>query len=103
MIKKSNVISLSEKSNGTYSGMPVATEEQLEKLRHHIKVVLKQIGEEMISGNVSNEPIKRKKSTGCDYCEYKMICQFDKKLGNEFKVLTELKDEEVWNKIEREV
>ena len=38
----------------------------------------------------------------CKYCEYKTICQFDRKLGNQFKMLEELKDEEVWKRIERE-
>ena len=102
MIKESNVLNLSVKSDGTYTKMPTASEEQLDKLRHHIRNVLKQIGEEMINGNIKNEPIKRKNSTGCDYCEYKTICQFDRKLGNQFKMLEELKDEEVWKRIERE-
>lgn len=102
MIKESNVLNLSVKSDGTYTKMPTASEEQLDKLRHHIRNVLKQIGEEMINGNIKNEPIRRKNSTGCDYCEYKTICQFDRKLGNQFKMLEELKDEEVWKRIERE-
>lgn len=102
MMKESNVLNLSMKNDGTYTKMPTATEEQLDKLRHHIRSVLKQIGEEMINGNIKNEPIKRKNSTGCDYCEYKTICQFDRKLGNQFKMLEELKDEEVWNRIEKE-
>lgn len=103
MVKESSVLNLSVKKDGTYTKMPTATEEQLENLRHHIRNVLKQIGEELICGNIKNEPIKRKNSTGCDYCEYKVICQFDRKLGNKFKVLEELNDEEVWQLIGREV
>lgn len=102
MQKESEVLNLSVKKDGSYGKMPTATAEQLEQLRSHIRHALKQIGEEMINGNVKNEPVKRKNKTPCDYCEYKLICQFDRKLGNCFKNLQELTDEEVWSKIPKE-
>lgn len=99
MQKESDVLNLSIKNDGSYSKMPTATEDQIANLRKYIRFVLKQIGEEIINGNIKNEPAKRKNKTPCDYCEYKLICQFDKKLGNSFKTLKELSDEEVYERI----
>ena len=103
MIKDSNVINLSIKKDGSYSKMPTATEEQLKKLGMHIRNVLKQLAEEMISGNIQNKPVKRKNKIPCDFCEYRLICQFDKKLGNQFKVLKELSDDDVWANIDKKI
>ena len=101
MITESRTLQLSQKKDGTYTKMPVATKEQIEDLRNHIRSILKNIGEEIMNGNVKNEPIKNKKKTPCSYCEYRAICQFDKQLGNRFKVIDELKEEEVWEKCKR--
>lgn len=103
MDKESNVIQLAVKKDGGYSKMPVATEEQFHALQLHIQNVLKEIGMEIMNGNVKNEPIKRKKATACTYCDYRLICQFDRKLGNCFRVLDELSDEEAMKKIVNEV
>ncbi len=102
MVKESKVIQLAVKKDGDYTKMPVVTVEQFNDLQQHIKNVLKEIGEEIISGNVKNEPIKKKKSTACDYCDYKLVCQFDRKLGNHFRILEELSDEEVLKRVNSE-
>lgn len=98
MATESKTLQLSQKKDGTYVKMPVATKEQIEDLRNHIRRILKNIGDEILNGNVRNEPIKNKKKSPCSYCEYKTICQFDKQLGNKFKIINELKDEEVWER-----
>lgn len=99
MTNESSVINLSVKKDGSYSKMPVSTEEQFDKLRGHIRNVLKQFGDEILQGTIKNEPIKRRDMTACDYCKYKVVCQFDKKLCNKEKRLKELTDDDVWNKI----
>ena len=96
---ESNVINLAVKKDGKYTKMPTADEEQFNKLRSYIINVLGQIGDEILSGNIKNEPVKIKEYKPCNYCEYKTICQFDKKLGNSFKNIKELSDDEVWEKI----
>lgn len=103
MTTESNIINLKVKKDGSYSNMPTVTGEEFEKLREHIRKTLADIGNEIMSGNIKNEPLKRKGvTTACDYCEYKLICQFDKDLGNKFRYINELKDNEVLSKLKEE-
>lgn len=102
MTTESNIINLKVKKDGSYTNMPTVTGEEFENLRGHIRKTLADIGNEIMSGNIKNEPLKRKGvATACDYCEYKLICQFDKDLGNKFKYINELKDNEVLEKIKK--
>lgn len=100
---ESNVINLKVKKGDGYSNMPTVTEEEFEKLRKHIRKTLHDIGDEIMSGNIKNEPLKRKgATTPCAYCEYRLICQFDKDLGNKYRYVNELKDDEVLSRISNE-
>ena len=49
--------------------------------------------------NIKNEPVKKKTHTPCEFCNYKLICRFDKELGNKFRIINELKNDEVFSKI----
>mgnify|MGYP003552682431 CR=1 FL=1 len=63
------------------------------------KKKLKKFAEQRTHGNLKNEPIKNKGKSPCTYCDYKTICNFDKELGNRFKYINELKNEEVFEQI----
>ncbi|MHB1392764.1 MAG: PD-(D/E)XK nuclease family protein, partial [Clostridia bacterium] len=74
-----------------------ATAEQFELLKRHVRKLLNNIGEEMLKGNISISPYRRKRMTACAYCGYVSICQFDTTLtGNSYRNLQEKKDDEVW-------
>ena len=48
--------------------------------------------EEIIHGKISVEPYQLKGKTGCDYCPYQDICQFDKRLpGKNYVYLKQIK------------
>ena len=103
MKSESSVLDLSIKKDGTYtSKVPTASKEQFQDLINHMKKILKKIGEEIQSGNIKNEPIKKRAQTPCEYCNYKLICRFDKELGNHFRKINELKNEEVFQSISKE-
>ena len=90
------VLNLKQTKEGKYTGMPVVSKEDFDRLTNHINTTLKKIGDEIVSGNVKNEPIYRKSARiPCEYCDYKMTCQFDRKLGNKYRVVKNLKDDEV--------
>ena len=100
MIKESSVLDLSIKKDGSYtSKVPAATKEQFTDLRNHMRKILKQMGDEILSGNIKNEPIKKKSKTPCEFCDYKLICRFDKELGNKFRIIDELKNDQVFEQI----
>lgn len=99
MVEESKNLNLKVK-NEKYTGKTYAVaEEEFEKLRYHVRKTLHQICEEITKGNIKNEPTKCKGKTPCEYCDYKVICRFDRNLGNEFKYLKEMKKEEIWEQI----
>jgi len=74
-----------------------ATAEQFEIMKRHVKKLLNSIGEEMLKGNISISPYRRKRITACAYCGYISICQFDTRLSkNNYRNLHDRKDSEVW-------
>lgn len=74
-----------------------ATVEQFEALRKYTRKLLLGIGEEMMKGDFSINPYKKKNITSCSYCDYAAICQFDPLLkGNEYRVINDKEDSEVW-------
>ena len=46
--------------------------------------LLEQISESILTGNINIKPYCsiKKKSTPCEYCSYKSICNFDSKMAN---------------------
>lgn len=89
---------LSKKSNAI-------TKSQFENLQRYMNKLLKQISEEILTGNINIKPYYKIKQgkTPCEYCKYKSICNFNtdicKKeynyIGNEEKeyILDKIKEE----------
>lgn len=99
MTTESSVLDLSIKKDGSYTAkVPAASKEQFQDLMNHMKSILKKMGDEILSGNIKNEPVKKKGQTPCEYCDYKLICRFDKELGNEYRMIHDLKNDEVFEK-----
>lgn len=87
---------LSKKSNAV-------TKEQFEDLQKYTTKIIKEISEEILSGDISLKPYynTKTKKTPCDYCEYKSICQFDVgQNGNNYNYISKMEKEEVLKKIE---
>ena len=82
----------------------IATKEQFEKLQKYAKKIIKDISNDILSGNIELKPYYkvRNKTTPCEYCEYKAICQFNKGFcGNNYNYIYNLNKNEVFNIIER--
>lgn len=76
------------------------TMEEFNDLMLHVKNIIKEISKEMMKGYIKIEPCKSRQRTSCIYCSYQAICQFDSTLeGNKYKVLQNLKAEEVLERI----
>lgn len=78
-------------------------EEGLKLMMNHGRKKVKELSEELISGNVSKKPYMLKENgikTGCDYCDYRQVCLFDESLSwCRPKRLKNLSDDEVFGKI----
>jgi len=80
-----------------------ATLEQFWLLRKYVRSILARMGGEILNGEVSIQPYKKKNVTACEYCRYLSICQFDTRIsGNRYRLLRDLKDDEVWELIRDE-
>jgi ATP-dependent helicase/nuclease subunit B len=81
-----------------------ATLEQFEILRKYVRKIVVDLCEDMLKGNISIEPYKKKKNTPCSYCKFAAICQFDTSISdNKYKYLNDKKNEEVWELMKKEV
>jgi len=71
-------------------------------LQNKIEKVIKQISEEIMSGEIAQKPIylHKNKRTACEFCSYKAICGFDSKLcSNQYNYVPNLKKEEILSKL----
>jgi len=75
----SDIIPVSLKQDGTISESKssIMKEKEFEELQKRVSETIKQIGKEILSGNIDIKPYNYKNQTGCDYCEYKSICMFN--------------------------
>ena len=87
---------VSEKAN-------TLSRKQFEKLQVYMDNIIKQISEEILSGNIGIEPYYKlkEKKTPCEYCDYKAICQFNQTTKNSFRYIPNLSKEEVIEKINK--
>ncbi len=69
--------------------------EQFKYLQRYTNKLIKEIANEILSGNIDIRPTynRKKKKTPCEYCEYKSICNFDT-TKNEYNYVPDL-DKEV--------
>ncbi|MDD6211989.1 MAG: PD-(D/E)XK nuclease family protein [Clostridiales bacterium] len=80
-----------------------ATEDQFRQLQKYVRHKIRQFGREILDGNISSYPYKKKGHTGCDYCSFAGICEFDPRIdGYHYNKTRELKKEEIWKKMEEE-
>lgn len=74
-----------------------ASLEQFRLLREHVRRLLKELCEEIMKGNASIRPYKKKGVTSCMYCGFSAVCQFDSAMKeNSFRLLYDRDSKEVW-------
>lgn len=84
--QKSNKIPVTLNKSGeiNYSKSKTVTKEEFEKLQKYAITLIRKISKEIVSGNIELKPYysAKSKSTPCEFCEYKTICQFNPKFKN---------------------
>ena len=103
---KSNVVNLGFNNNGGYtSSSSVMDASDMRVLMDYADYKLRNLGNDIISGNISKNPIKEdEKKSACTYCSYRRICGFDKKLeGYEMVQLKKASDDELIEKMKKEM
>ena len=81
-----------------------ATPEQFDVLRKHVRRLLKRMCGEIIKGNCSISPYKKKRDTSCKYCSFLPVCQFDAALNeNSYRYIYDRSGDEVWDIMGRDI
>ncbi|WP_102401057.1 helicase-exonuclease AddAB subunit AddB [Haloimpatiens massiliensis] len=93
-----------KKDGNLSSRSSTATKEQFEELREHVRNNLVKSCEQMLDGDIGIKPYRKKESVPCKYCIFSSICQFDDSIeSNKYNSIKELKDHEVWEKLDEEL
>lgn len=102
--KTSDVIPVTVNKDGSLSKLSKAvSSEQFEQLNSFVHRKIREIGRQILDGEIAPIPYERKQQTGCDYCIYKSVCGWDSKIpGAARKRLRDAKPEEIWEKIAEE-
>lgn len=80
------------------------TKEDFANLQKKVRNIIKEISNEILSGDISIHPYYNKdKKNACEYCKYKTICNFStKQKGNNYNYIRYLDKEEILEKIKKE-
>lgn len=101
MEKKSSVVPASFNKDGSLSRYSSAASTQnFHALGRFVDKKIKELGSEILGGNIEIVPYESGNKTACDYCSYRGVCGFDlKSPGFEYKRLKQFSDDEIWEKI----
>lgn len=78
----------------------LASLEKLGRLAEHIRKKLREMGQEVLSGQVDAAPYYRNRNSSvCDWCDYKKACLFDRAAGERPRYLYPVKPDDFWQAI----
>lgn len=80
--------------------------EQFERLQKYTMKLLKQISESILKGDINIKPYYsiKKKSTPCEYCSYRSICNFDNRMAdNEYNYIPNKEKADILEEIKNRV
>ena len=79
------------------------SKEQFKDLQDYMYIVIKQISNEILSGNIDLKPFYKNKKIPCSYCDYKSICNFNNGAClNKYNFIDEKSKQEILEKIKIE-
>ena len=103
---KSTVAAIKQNANGTYRGTSVyksVTLEQYERLREHVREIIREIAADMMSGTIEAKPYRDKKIHPCGSCSYRAVCGFDDQIEcYRYDEEAHLSGKKVWERLEGE-
>ena len=91
---KSDIVPITLKKDGSFAarGNSTLTGDSLQMLREYTNRMIEDSATKITQGQLNINPTTYGKSTACDYCQYRGICQFDADfLGNQSRILPKMK------------
>jgi ATP-dependent helicase/nuclease subunit B len=101
MENKSSVLPVAFNKDGSLSKYSTAASTRhFQALGRFVDQKIKDLGSQILDGNIEIAPYEAGSKTACDYCSYKGVCGFDlKSPGYEYRRLKQFSDDEIWDKI----
>ena len=83
--------------DGVTSTKNCVAEKEFNYFMKYTRDTLEKMSEDILGGAIEVNPYRRENDkTSCEYCPYHGVCQFDPRLGNKYRSLMKLKDEQVY-------
>ena len=101
---KSDVIPVEKKKDGSFSARSsVMSGEELRIVSDYVNRKVKEIGSEILDGNIALNPYEMGQSDACTYCAYRKVCGFDGRVpGYEKRGLEDLDKKEILRRMQEE-
>ncbi|MBR2951031.1 MAG: helicase-exonuclease AddAB subunit AddB [Lachnospiraceae bacterium] len=101
---RSDVIPVERNKNGSFSARSSVLEpEDFKSMTAFANLKIKEAGRKILEGDIALNPYEQGKQNACEWCAYKKVCGFDRKLfGHEMRRLEELDDDEALVRIRKE-
>lgn len=79
---KSDILPIERKKDGSYSAYSsVINEEEMTTISNYVNHKIKELGTEILQGNISVNPCEQNGNSSCTYCAYRSICGYDTEIG----------------------
>lgn len=79
------------------------TREEFSILEEKVTQVIGKLHDHIASGDIPIRPARLDKHNPCDYCPYKSVCRFDRKLGDKPEWISSLSDRDVKQLLDEEI
>ncbi|MDO4294281.1 MAG: helicase-exonuclease AddAB subunit AddB [Eubacteriales bacterium] len=101
---RSDVIPVERKKDGSFSARSsLLSETDFRAVSAFVDRKIRQAGRQILDGRISLDPYEQANKSACDFCPYKKVCGFDKRIGGfAMRELENLKDEEALLRIREE-
>lgn len=99
--KKSDIVSLTKKKDGQFDSYSKAMNtEEFQLVCEYVNQKMRESAQAMVDGNITISPYMLQQESGCDYCKFHSICQFDPKInGYDYRKLEQMKEKDVLERI----
>lgn len=101
---KSDTVPVERKKDGSFSARSsVINAEDLQEVSNYVNLKIRQLGTEIVQGNIPVNPCTQGTGAACDYCAYHGVCGYDEGIGGYGKrALGSMEEEEALNRIREE-
>ena len=102
---KSKVLPVAKKKDGSFTqASSVLSQEDFHVVSDYVNHKIRELGSEILAGDIALNPYKQTKGNACTYCSYRSICGFDGKLGADLvRELQDMDQEEALDEMKKEL